>query len=880
MFRKTVQRIRALVHKSALDRELNEELLFHLDRETEQNIRRGFSDEEARRLALLSFGGAEKIKEECRDVRGTHTIEETWHDFRYAIRILVKRPVFTAIAVVMLALGIGANVAIFSIIQTVLIRPLPYRNDEHLVWLSNRNATLGVTNAFLNIADILDYRQQSKSFENIAAWETLPVNLYGARKPERVEGVSITSNFFRTLGVQPVVGRDFAENDEPEGSVLISFNLWQRQFGGDVGAIGQKLNLGLGASNPGDYYSIVGVLPADSDFPQQADIFMTWPITPIDFTRGGSHNSRTIARLKPGVTIEQAQSEISGLASQQAEQYPDTNRGWDVSVMSFREYLFGTSRTALPLLFAAVVFVLLIACANVANLQLVRAVSRRKEIAIRLALGAGRLRIIRQLLIESLLTAFAGGFFGVILAMGCLYAVRMLGPTAVPRLKSATLNLPALGFAVGLAVMSGIIFGLVPALHASRAEINTTLKDSPSLGTTPVFANRFRRALVVGQISLALILLTGAGLVIKSYWRLQSVDPGLKPDHVLTAGISLSFAEYPNGSPQRAILFHNAVERLKALPGVTSVGAISHLPFGGRTMKLPFIIKGQDRISEKNEAVADYRVVTPSFFETVGTNTKRGRTFNSGDRVGTPQVFVINEAFAQTFLNGQDPIGVRLDGESKSARGEIVGVVENMRHKDLETDTTPAFYVSYEQSATFPIMNFVIRTKSDPSSLSVAVERELQSLDPHGIIFNVRPFEDVISDTVAPRRFTLQVLAIFAALAVILAATGIYGTMSYAVAERTREIGIRVALGARGTDIQKLVVSEGTKLIVLGLIIGLCGSFVLTRWIRSLLFSVSATDPITFLIIGIVLVSIALIACWIPARRATKIEPLVALKYE
>jgi putative ABC transport system permease protein len=297
-------------------------------------------------------------------------------------------------------------------------------------------------------------------------------------------------------------------------------------------------------------------------------------------------------------------------------------------------------------------------------------------------------------------------------------------------------------------------------------------------------------------------------------------------------------------------------------------------------MKLPFIIKGQDRISEQNEAVADYRVVTPSFFETVGTNTKKGRTFDSGDRAGTPQVFVINEAFAQTFLNGQDPIGVRLDGESKSARGEIVGVVENMRHKDLETDTTPAFYVSYEQSATFPIMNFVIRTKSDPSSLSVAVERELQSLDPHGIIFNVRPFEDLISDTVAPRRFTLQVLAIFAALAVILAATGIYGTMSYAVAERTREIGIRVALGARGTDIQKLVVSEGTKLILLGLIIGLCGSFVLTRWIRGLLFSVSATDPITFLIIGIVLVSIALIACWIPARRATKIEPLVALKYE
>ena len=775
----------------------------------------------------------------------------------------------------MLALGIGANTAIFSIVLTVLIRPLPYAGAERVVWLSNRNANLGVSGAFLNPADILDFREQSQSFVQIAAWGTLPVNLYGAQSLERVEGIYVTPNFFRTLGVRPQLGRDFAEN-EPETSVIISHGLWLRQFGGDQSVIGKKITFGLN-SNETDV--IVGVLPAETNFPARIDVFTPTEITPENSAdRGGAHNWRTIARLNPGISIEQAQAEINTLTQRQEELYPDTNKGWQVQIQSLRDYLFGNSRAALLLLFGAVAIVLVIACANVANLQLGRIHSRRRELAVRLALGAGRFRIVRQFLIENMLLSVFGGTLGVFVAAACLSAVRTLGPDSIPRLTESALSIPAFCFAFAISCLSTIMFGLFPAFQASQLELNDALKTSQSHGSTPRRSNTVRRTLVVAQIALALILLTGAGLVVKSFWRLQAVDPGINGEHLLTAGLSLSFADYPNGSQKRTQLFHQALETLSTLPGVTSVAAISHLPLGGRTMKQSFWIAGETNTKKIDERVADYRVVSPSFFETTRVQLKKGRLFDDRDREDTPQVFLVNEAFARTYLAGREPIGIRLDGDNKFVKGEIVGVVASIKHRSLEIDAEPALYVSYQQSATFPIMNFVLKTNIDPASLVIPVQQRLQALDSRGVVFNVRPFEQFVADAVAPRRFNLWLFSAFGFLAALLAAAGIYATMNFAVVQRHREIGIRMALGAQKSAVMRLILGEGALLVCAGLVIGFAASLALNQLLKSLLFAVSATDPLIYFLMATLVITITLLASSIPARRATKIDPIRTLR--
>jgi predicted permease len=805
-------------------------------------------------------------------------LAHTWQDLRYACRTLSRSKSFVFIATLMLALGIGANTAIFSVVHTVLIRPLPYADAERVVWLSNRNATLGINGAFLNPADILDFREQSQTFERIAAWGTLPVNLYGARSPERVEGIYVTPNFFRTLGVQPELGRDFAEVSEPENSVIISHALWFRQFGGDQNVIGKKITFGLQPNDPNDTSVIVGVLPAETNFPARVDLFTVTEITHDDLERGGSHNWRTIGRIKPGVTLEQAQAEINILTQRQEELYPDTNQGWQVQIQSLRSYLFGNSRAALILLFSAVAIVLVIACANVANLQLGRIHVRRRELALRLALGAGRFRIVRQFLIENMLLSVLGGGLGVVVAAACLAVVRTTAPASIPRLTESALSFPAFGFALAISFLSTILFGLFPAFQASQLELNDALKNSNSHGTTPRRSNRVRRTLVVGQIALAMILLTGAGLVVKSFWRLQAIDAGMKGDHLLTAGLSLSFADYPNRSPKRTQLYHQALETLTTLPGVTSVGAISHLPLGGRTMKLPFQIAGETNGRKADERITDYRVVSPSFFQTAGVELKKGRLFDDRERQDAPQVFVINEAFARTYLAGREPVGVRLDGESAFVKGEIVGVVASIKHTSLELDAEPALYVSYQQSSTFPIMNFIVKTNADPASLIIPVQQKLQALDSRGVVFNIRPYDQFVADAFAPRRFNLWLFSAFGFLAALLAAAGIYATLNFAVMQRNREIGIRVALGAQKNAVMKLILGEGAVLVGVGLLIGFSTSLALNRFMKSLLFAVSATDPLIYFLMAMLVTGIALLASSIPARRATRIDPIRTLR--
>ena len=805
-------------------------------------------------------------------------MRDSWQDLRYAIRTLLRNRSFMLIATLMLALGIGANTAVFSVVLSVLIRPLPYSDADRLVWLTNQNSALGVNGAFLNPADILDFREQSQSFERIAAWGTFPVNLYGAKTPERVESIYVTTNFFRTLGVQPKIGRDFVEPDEPANSVIISHALWLRQFGGEQSVIGRKISFGVPSGSKEESCVIVGVLPEEANFPARIDVFTVSEIDRTDLTRGGSHNWRTIGRLKPGVTIEQAQAEMNAMTMRQADLYPDTNRGWQVHIDSFSEYLFGNSRPALWSLFAAVGMVLLIACANVANLQIGRTFVRRRELAVRLALGAGRFHLVRHSVIENLLLCGFGCAAGLLFAIWCLSFVRALGPESIPRLREASLNLPALLFAMGVALLSAITIGLVSVFQTSKLNLNDVLKNSQNVGTTDRHSNRIRQTLVVGQIALALVLLTGAGLIVKSFWRLQGVDPGLRTDHLVTAGLSLSFADYPNGSPKRTQLFQQAVEKLSALPGVVSVGAISHLPLGGRTMQLPFTIGTQSSQAKTEERVADYRVVTPSFFQTAGVELKKGRVFDESDRKSARQVFIVNEAFVRTYLPGAEPVGVEIDGESDLVKGEIVGVVASIKHRGLELDAQPALYVSYLQSSTFPIMNFVVKTQNDPLSLVGPVRRELEALEPRGVVFNVRPFDALLADAVAPRRFNLWLFAGFGFLAVLLAAAGIYATINFAVAQRNREIGIRVALGAQKSAVMTLILREAAVLIAAGLILGLMASFAISQWIKSLLFDVSATDPFTYLIVGISVFGIALYASWIPALRATKVDPISTLR--
>ena len=803
-----------------------------------------------------------------------------WQDLRYASRTLSRSRSFVVIATLMLALGIGANTAIFSVVLTVLIRPLPYANAERVVWLSNQNPALGVKGAFLNPADILDFREQSQSFENIAAWGTLPVNLYGAKYNERVEGIYVTPNFFRTLGVRPQLGRDFTDRDEVENSVIISHALWRRQFGGDQTAIGKKVSFGVAPEGGGDAFVIVGVLPAETNFPARVDLFTVTQITREDSDRGGSHNWRTIGRLRPGVNIEQAQAEMNTLTQRQAELYHDTNHGWQVRIQSLRDHLFGNSRAALWLLFGAVALVLFIACANVANLQLGRVHTRRKELAVRLALGAGRLRIVRQFLIENMLLSVLGGVLGVFVAAACLSVVRTLGPDSIPRLNESALSLPAFGFALAISCLSTILFGLFPAFQASQLQLNDALKNTHSFGSTPRRSNRVRQTLVVAQIALALVLLTGAGLVVKSFWRLQAVDAEIKGEQLLTAGLSLSFADYPNGSPKRTQIFRAGLETLRTLPGVTSVAAISHLPLGGRTMKLPFWIADEGTVTKSEERVSDYRVVSPSFFDTAGVALKKGRLFDDRERAGAPQAFVINEAFARTYLAGKEPVGIRLDGDTRFVKGEIVGVVASIKHTSLELDAEPALYVSYEQSTTFPIMNFLIKTNVNPSSLIVPAQQKLQALDPRGVVFNVRPFDQFVADATAPRRFNLWLFSAFGFIAALLAAAGIYAIMNFAVVQRKREIGIRVALGAQKSSVMKLIVGEGAVLAGAGLLIGFAASLALNQLTQSLLFAVSATDPLVYLLMATLVIAIALVASSIPALRATKIDPMQTLRSE
>jgi putative ABC transport system permease protein len=802
-----------------------------------------------------------------------------WQDLRYGARMLLKNPGFTAVAVVTLALGIGANAAIFSVVNATLLRPLPFEDPDRLIMI--RETKLPQFPEFsVSPGNFLDWKKQNTVFERLVAMQDASFNLIGVVDPERLRGMRVTDGFFAMLGARPRIGRDFLpEEDQPgrNNVVILSHGLWQRRFGADPNIVNRAITFSGGS------YTVVGVMPATFRFGDGGAEF--W--TPMAFTaeqaqQHGSHYVSAIGRLKPGVALAQARSEMGMIADRLAKQYPDNNTGWNVKLTPLLEYTVSSVKPALLVLLGAVAFVLLIACVNVANLLLARSAAREKEIAIRVSLGAGRWRIARQLLTESALLALAGGTVGLTLAKWGKDLLLALAPEDLPRLSDVSLDGRALAFTAAITLLTGLGFGLFPALQASKirgSNLNETLKDAGRGSTDDGRRRLIRGALVVLEVALALELLVGAGLLIKSFLRLRSVDPGFNPAGALTAQIPLSQRKYPEDS-QRVAFYTQLIEKVAALPGVQAAGAAMVTPLSGNDFVLGFMIEGRPPYPAGSEPDTNYYSVTPGYFKAMGIPLLRGRLFTERDAKDATRVVIINETMAKRFFPGEDPIGKRLHVTmGPLLYREIVGIVGDVKHYSLDQETKAQTYEPYAQQP-FSGMTLVARTSGDPAGLSAAIRGEVLKIDKELPISNVRTLEQYLSTSIAQQRFSVLLLGIFAAVAMALACVGIYGVLSYSVAQRRREIGVRMALGAARRDVLRLVVGHAMLLTLIGVAIGLGAAFALTRVMSTLLFGVSATDPMTFVLIALLLVAVALLAALVPARRATKVDPMVALRCE
>jgi putative ABC transport system permease protein len=795
-------------------------------------------------------------------------------DIRYGLRGLLKRPGFTVIALVALALGIGANTAIFSLVNAVVLRPLPFPEPDQLVWVYG-NIRNGGNRASVSPLDFLDYRSQNKTFEQFAASVTVPlaVNLTGSGEPERLTASGVTGNYFDAFKVSPALGRGFTLENEKTGQdqvTVLSHALWQKRFAGDPEIINKTIILD---SKP---YQVIGVMPAGLSLPQTAELWvpLTFDVNP-DMKQRKAHFLRPIGRLKPGVTLLQAQADTDSIAAQLEQQFPDSNTGWNLRLLSLREQLVGRTRTTVFVLFGAVGFVLLIACANVANLLLVRAAAREKEIALRTALGASRLRIVRQMLTESLLLSILGGALGALLAVWGVQLLVSLSADSLPTTVNVNIDATVLAFTLLISLATGVLFGLAPAFRMAKVSLIDSLKDG-ARGSEGTLRNRTRSLLVVFESAIAVVLLIGAGLLVRSLIALQKVDPGFDAGNVLTLRIDLPQKKY-GGEGKAAGFFQQLETRVASLPGVQSVGLITELPLSGQPNDIPFTVEGRPPVSPDQDYDADFRRVNQNYFSALHIPLLRGRNFTEQEVRQSEKVTIVSQQLVDIVFPNENPLGKRLVSSMGQQAFEIIGVVGDIRHRSLDGEPFPAMYFPTRSSGRF---NLVIRTQNDPLSIVGAVRKEVQGLDPDQPIASVRKMSDWVDSSVAEPRYRTTLLGMFAALAVILAATGIYGVMSYSVAQRTHEIGVRMALGARQSDVLKLVVRQGMLLTIVGLILGLLGAFALTRVMASLLFGVTAKDPFTFTVVAALLTVVAFVACFIPARRATKVDPLVALRYE
>jgi putative ABC transport system permease protein len=800
----------------------------------------------------------------------TNVLGGLWQDLRYGARMLRQHPGFTLVAMFSLALAIGANSVIFSLVNAVIFRPLPYPEPARLVKIYE----FFVGDAFpghygASSRNYLEWQRQAQSFEEMAVTRRFSGIMTGRGEPETLEGLSVSSSFFSMVGVQPALGRAFRPDEEQAGAnvVIIGHQLWQRHFNHDPDIIGQTVTL------TGSDYTIVGVMPPGFRYPlQENDI-----LAPLDLSKPDSAKSfGVIARLKSGCSIKQAHTEIETLSRQLEVQYPQYNRGFNAGVVSLHEELVGKTRWPMLILLGAVGFVLLIACANVANLLLARHAARQKEIAVRLALGASRWRLMQQLLTESVLLALLGGGGGLLLAFTSLDALLAISPVDLPRLATVKVDPAVILFTFALSTLTGVVFGVIPALQASKLDLNQTLKESSRSATESRRRYRLRGVLVVAEVALSLVLLIGAGLLIKSFSRLTRVDAGLNTRNVLTAGLSLPKYKYPDVSRQRTF-YQQALERIRHVPGVEHAAVTYFLPFSTYGTDW-FTIEGRPDLTGDNAPQAKFGFISEDYFRTMGIAMMKGRDFNERDTPDAPPVVIINPAAARQFWPNEDPIGKRITSQRKVR--EIVGVSGEVKQAGLDKPSDPEIFLAYQQAPYLFLQKLAVRTTDDPMKMVAAIRHEVQAIDQDLPLTGIKTMDQYLSESIANPRFQSRVLSLFAAIALLLAAVGLYGVMSYAVAQRTHEIGVRVALGARSSDVLKLVVGKGLRLTLIGIAIGLVAAVALTRLLASLLFGVSTTDPATFVIIALLLISVALLACYLPARRATKVDPMVALRYE
>ncbi len=864
--RRTIRsRLRSLAQSRAVRREIDEELRLHLELRTAENLAAGMSPEEAARAARKRFGNLQSVREECREKRGANLGEATLQDIRFGLRMLIKRPGFTTAIVLTFGLGIGLNTAVFSAVNAVLLQPLPYPAPEQLVqvlknaqppWEINPEMT-----AMLGVRETLAWAEENRVFSQIGAYEWQGANLTGGNEAERVDCAKVSSSFLSVLGVPPMLGRGFLpEEDRPGGPAvaILSHGIWQRRFGSDTNVLGRTITLD---AKP---YTVVGVLAPTFHFTAQYDLLI-----PLALSQGKFAMPRVIGRLKSGVSLVQARVALDTIY----QRARDPKEKGQVVLVGMHEHVVAGSRLSLLIYLGAVSFILLIACANVANLLLARAAQRRKEIAVRLAIGAGRLRIVRQLVTESALLAGLGAALGLLLAFWGKDLLHIF----IPDLPTLPMDARVLAFTLLLALFTGLLFGLAPAWESSRISLNEALnEDGRVTGTTGRRQHRLVRLLVLAQVGLALVLLVGAGLLAQTFLRLRGVDPGFRPDHILSMTIVLSEPKYPEAR-SRAAYFQHVIERLRALSGVAAVGANAMLPL----TQFRMTYSGLEIEGQTAPAPGEYRflrcgIVNGDYFRAMGIPLKKGRSFTDDDQAGEPEVALVNESFARRYFPHADPIGKRL-GSGKDAM-TIVGVVGDERLA-VESPAEVQIYRCYLQAGA-GVMSLAVRTHGDPAKLAGAVRSAVLSVDRDQPLYSLMTLDQRLADSLRPQRLNMLLVGTLGALALGLSVVGIYGVLSFSVARRTHEIGVRMALGAERGDILRLVIGEGLKLTLAGVCIGVFAALGLTRLLASLLWGVSAFDPATFAGVSALLIAVALIACWLPACRAAKVDPMTVLRYE
>src|SRR5262245_14439878 len=880
--------------------EIVEEQALHLEAAYEYALAAGLSEAEAESRALRSYdwrllecelsraeqplvARALQPPLELIERKGGMRMESLLQDLRFGARMLLKNPGFTLIAVLTLALGIGANTAIFSVLNKVLIKALPYSEPDDIVLVWGDILAEGNHRSQVSATDVDDWRRQNTVFEDITTYGNWNATFLGIGEVERIPGIQVGDGYFQIMKGKPLIGRVFLPEEQQDGkdrALVLGYGLWQRRFGGDREIVGKQVNLG------GRAYTVVGVMPADFHplpvglVSPQGQFYRPVAEAHNEEERASRH-LRGIARLKPGVTLRQAQSELNVIAGRLEREHPESNKGYGVRLISLPEDTLGGLRQTLLTLFGAVVFVLLIACANVGNLLLARSTSRQREIAIRAALGAPRIRLARQLLTESALLAVVGGAFGLFLALWGLGLIETLGAEVTPLLRGVRIDSRVFGFTTVMSILASLVFGLAPALQISKPNLNESLKDGARGAGAGPAGNHLRGTLVVSEIALALVLLVCASLLIRSVMRLRNVYPGFDSKNLLTMNVPLPWSRYPERASWVAF-YHRLIDRVRAAPGVKSAGLTSVLPFSanfdGRSLAV------EDHPRPRGEEIGvDLYIVTPDYLQTMAIPLKQGRAFTAEDAENTPMVALINETMAQQLWQGQSAIGKRIKFPGSERNPQpwrtIIGVVSDVKQYGLDRKEPMQIYLPEDQFPT-SFMTLVVRGATDPGGLITTVRNEIRALDKELAVDSVTTMEQSLADSISLRRFSMLLLAIFAGVAVTLAAVGIYGVISYSVTQRAHEIGVRMALGAIGSDIVRLVVRQGMTLALAGVGAGLVGAFGLTRLLEGLLYGVSATDPLTFAGIALSLAAIALLACWIPARRATKVDPLIALRHE